>query len=312
MADDGQGAGWCAGHLEFVVLASRLEFSRMVHERIRGLVLPAADRAHWVAPLGGSGPLLYLAWGERQFGAAPVPARMHHGWVCALVERGAPVLVHEGRREPVPATTLLLIGPNHAFGWADARARSSKLLVWMWQRSASGPLAHLRDDAFVRVDVRADELAEFGELHQLSRREVHRADRCSADTLAAIPVLLEARLALLDQRGVDGKDERVQQAMQWIEKHLATRQPLARLADYLGLSQATVQRLFRRRLGTTVMKTIVELRCHEAERLLRLEGTTIKEVAYMLGYRHPHDFSRAFRKHTGRLPRRPERQDMPR
>jgi AraC-like DNA-binding protein len=36
--------------------------------------------------------------------------------------------------------------------------------------------------------------------------------------------------------------------------------------------------------------------------MLANKGVTIKEVAYRLGYRHPHDFSRAFRKHSGSLP----------
>ena len=63
-----------------------------------------------------------------------------------------------------------------------------------------------------------------------------------------------------------------------------------------------MQRLFRERLGTTVMKSVAELRRREAERMLRRDGASIKEIAYRLGYRHPHDFSRAFRNHTGKLP----------
>jgi transcriptional regulator GlxA family with amidase domain len=91
-------------------------------------------------------------------------------------------------------------------------------------------------------------------------------------------------------------------SLHWLETHLATRQPLARLADFLGVSTATVHRRFREEFGASVREKIAELRCQEAERLLASGDVMIKEVAYHLGYRHPHDFSRAYRQHAGLRP----------
>lgn len=230
---------------------------------------------------------------------------MHEGWVCAVIERGAPILVRDGRRQPLGAPVLALMGPDCVFGWEDQKKRSSRLLVWMWRRAVAGPLRHLSKDAFVLVDLEAGELSEFRELHRLTRREVHRTDRFWVDTTAAIQVLLEARIARLEPRGTGERDERVDVALRWMRRHLGTRQPLARVADYLGLSEATVQRLFRTQLRATVTGTMADMRREEAERLLRTGTMSVKEVAYRLGYQFPHDFSRAFRKATGRLPSDP-------
>jgi len=45
-----------------------------------------------------------------------------------------------------------------------------------------------------------------------------------------------------------------------------------------------------------------------ASQLLEKKGVAVKEVAYELGYLHANDFSRAFKKFTGRNPSRSERQ----
>jgi len=268
----------------------------------RGLSLPAADRPHWQAAPDDTTPLLYLAWGAREFGTAPVRRQRHHGWVFALVEHGCPLLLRENRSDPLPAGTVVVMGPDCAFGWHDAPERSCKLLVWMWRKPAHGPLARVGARGFVRHTLRSEEIAEVRRLHALTRGEVHRADVQSPAALAGLQTLLETHVARLGER--DPQEDSIGRALHWIETNLATRQPLARLADFLCVSAATVHRLFREQLGTTVRQKITELRCQAAERMLATGDMPIKEVAYRLGYRHPHDFSRAFRNHAGVSPAR--------
>lgn len=253
---------------------------------------------------------MYLAWGERQFGVSPVPPRLHDGWVCVVVEHGTPTLVRKNHRQLLRAPVLALIGPDCVFGWEDQQNRSSRLLMWMWRRSSAGPLRHLPNDVFVSIDLHSGELSEFRELHRLTRREIHRTDPFSVDANAAVQVLLETRIGRLELRGAAQPDERVDEALRWMREHLATRQPLARVADYLGLSAATVRRLFRSHLGATVTGTIRDMRRREAERLLRIGTMSVKEVAYRLGYRFPHDFSRAFRRATGSPPSAPKKAQL--
>jgi AraC-like DNA-binding protein len=269
-------------------------------EPSRAIALPPPDRAYWQAPLGSTGPLLYLAWGERQFGQAPIARRRHDGWVVAVVEEGSPLLVREHGTERIVAGQLVVLGPDSGFGWQDAVEGACKLLVWMWREPMHPALSGLARSAFVRRTLHADEFEELRQLHVAARSEVQRSDAHSELALGALQTLLETRIARIG--GGDPEEDITPRAVRWIETHLATRQPLARLADFLGVSGATVHRVFREQLGVSVRQKIIELRCQEAERLLACGRMTIKEVAYRLGYRHPHDFSRAFRNHVGVLP----------
>lgn len=208
------------------------------------------------------------------------------------------------RLERIEPLTLLILGPDCAFGWQDEGARSCRLLVSGWSSSQHPALARLPANAATRFRVFPAELADVQRLHDLCRAETHRHDEQSLNALTALQALVEVQLVRISENKHDETgDEFVDQALNWIATHLATRQPLARLADYLGVSSATVQRVFQERLGTSVMKTFAELRRREADRLLAQKGITIKEIAFHLGYSHPHDFSRAYLKQTGQSPR---------
>lgn len=269
----------------------------------RQALIPPLDQAYWRAPQGSMGSLQYLSWGARHFGSSPVAASRPSGWSYVVIEAGSPTLVWGGRCEQVRGPALVLIGPDCGLSWRDGAEQENKHLVWVWRRPVHTVMARLRTDAAVHYALEAPDVSELRHLHALSRNEIFRGDVHSEAALTGLQSLLEARIARIGEGcTADPRKETVERALHWIEAHVAARQPLARLADFLGVSPATVQRLFRERLGTTVMKSVAELRRREAERMLKSDGASIKEIAYRLGYRHPHDFSRAFRNHTGKLP----------
>ena len=86
----------------------------------RHLYLPARDRPFWKADPAAAAPLLYLAWGARDFHRQPIPASRHEGWVCVLIEEGAPTMVVRRHAVRMPAGTLALVGPDCPFGWKGA------------------------------------------------------------------------------------------------------------------------------------------------------------------------------------------------
>ena len=98
----------------------------------RHLYLPARDRSFWTAE-GEALPLLYLAWGARDFHRQPIPASRHEGWVCVLIEEGAPTMVVRRQAVRMPAGTLALIGPDCPFGWKGAASGQTKFRMWMWR-----------------------------------------------------------------------------------------------------------------------------------------------------------------------------------
>lgn len=81
-------------------------------------------------------------------------------------------------------------------------------------------------------------------------------------------------------------------ALAWLKKHPEELSPVSALSDYLQVSPATLNRLFRSEMSRSVLKIAYAMRMERARTLL--SKSTVKEVAFKLGYSHPNDFSRAY------------------
>lgn len=73
------------------------------------------------------------------------------------------------------------------------------------------------------------------------------------------------------------------------------------LASDLGLSSRNLQRQLQNE-GSTFNAVLDDMRRYLAIRYLRTERHSIKEISYLLGYKDPSNFSRAFRRLTGKSP----------
>lgn len=269
----------------------------------RHLYLPARDRSFWKADDEGLA-LRYLAWGARDFHRQPIPASCHAGWVCVLIEEGAPTMTVRRQTVRMPAGTLALLGPDCPFGWKGASGQS-KFRMWMWRLLSEtlGP-ANLRA-SYVSRPLPRHERQPFLHLHDLCRREVLRSPGPAAAYLEGCRILFETTIqrALLQQRepGGDASDV-VALARTWMGAHLDSREPIARLCDYLNVSQSTLYRLFAAGQGLSPLACFHQARMARAQELL-LDGTlSVKQVAHVLGYQHANDLSRAYRRHFGQTP----------
>ena len=270
----------------------------------RHLYLPARDRSFWTAgdaPL----PLLYLAWGTRDFHCQPIPASRHEGWVCVLIEEGAPTMVVRRQAVRMPAGTQALVGPDCPFGWKGAASGSSKFLMWMW-RDVTGTTGR----ADLKASIVSRPLARFERqpflrLHDLCRREVLRAAGPDAMYLEGCRILFDTTIQreLLDrpEEGGGGSDT-VALARSWMRAHLDSHEPIARLCDYLNVSQSTLYRVFAAAEGRSPLAWFHEARMARAHELLASRALSVKEVAHVLGYEHGNDLSRAFRRRFGETP----------
>ena len=70
------------------------------------------------------------------------------------------------------------------------------------------------------------------------------------------------------------------------------------LARNCGISLRTLQRHFLEKMRKTPKVWLDEQRHRQAVKLLQ-DGSSIKETAAHLGYKHAHHFSRNFKKHFG-------------
>jgi len=265
--------------------------------------LPPRDRAYWRAPDRTELPLLYLAWGARQFGSDPIFPALHPGWVYVVVESGSPSLVCNRRSEPIKSPCVLIFRPDILIGWNDKLQRVTRFLTWMWRHPVTTDIATLGANAFRYYSLAHSDLKLLQLLHADCRRETQLLDRHSVNALNGLQRTLEARLARISESNSSlSPKQNLNRAQMWLKQHLDCHRPLSRLADYLALSPSSVQRLFRQHAGKTVRQVINEGRLHEAQWMLTKKGMSIKEVAFRLGYRHAHDFSRAFLRGSGVIP----------
>lgn len=76
---------------------------------------------------------------------------------------------------------------------------------------------------------------------------------------------------------------------------------VTKMAENCGVSKSTMQRHFHQHLDKTFRDWLAEQRLKLAIELRR-DGSSIKEIAVRLGYRHPQNFAREFKKHWGKCP----------
>ena len=76
---------------------------------------------------------------------------------------------------------------------------------------------------------------------------------------------------------------------------------VAKLANLHDISGETLRRYFLQRFGETPAQWLKAERQRQAMILLR-DGSSIKETAASLGYRHQTNFTRKFKKHWGFCP----------
>lgn len=263
----------------------------------REIILPAAGASYWKSlglPLHG---LLYLGWGTRQYGKNPIPLRVHEGWTYTVITAGNPVLKAGDSRKKLSAGTVVLAGPDVPFGWIDEGSSRSSILVWVWTKT---PAFHATETTPRTCWIRnagPETLERLKRLHAETRQELHAGDSHSRELLETVQIRLDAefeRAAGRVRGRADISTQKIHLALEWMRRHLDSRSPTAGLADYLGVSPITLQRLFLKQTGVPPGRIFLDLKMQAAANLLAKEDSTVKQAALTLGYKNPGDFTRAF------------------
>ena len=77
---------------------------------------------------------------------------------------------------------------------------------------------------------------------------------------------------------------------------------IAALARMVNLSPSRLSHLFKRETRRSLHSCLANLRLEKAAQLLAESPTSVKEVSYIVGYKHSASFVRAFRNRFGRTP----------
>ena len=98
------------------------------------------------------------------------------------------------------------------------------------------------------------------------------------------------------------KEPRALSVARAILKNPAQTKPLAALCSNVGVSVRTIERAFRKDIGTDFESWRRQVRLTKAVELL-VSGYSVKEVAFAVGYRQSSAFVEAFRRTLGRTPK---------
>jgi len=93
---------------------------------------------------------------------------------------------------------------------------------------------------------------------------------------------------------------RIKTACTYIEEHLGENISVEKLAQIANYSTSHFFRLFTKIMGCTVKEYTDKLKISEAERLMKTGSHSITEIAYKLGFSHPNNLGRTYKRITGR------------
>lgn len=101
---------------------------------------------------------------------------------------------------------------------------------------------------------------------------------------------------------LERQEPRVARAIRFMEQHLDSPPPMARIAHHVGTTPRTLEKLFAAWVGTSPARYFLGLRLGAARRLVVDTRLAMTEIALRTGFGSASDFSRAFRRHFERAP----------
>lgn len=96
---------------------------------------------------------------------------------------------------------------------------------------------------------------------------------------------------------------RIYEARDYLAQHFIAPPTIPQLARMVGINQTKLKAGFKQVLGLTIYQYILERRMTVASELLRARDHNVTEIAYRVGYEYPTNFTYAFKKRFGCLPR---------
>lgn len=114
--------------------------------------------------------------------------------------------------------------------------------------------------------------------------------------------LIDEYSKLAKRHHTRGLTRNIHNAQRYIENHLSEKIHLSEIAEEIGVNPSHLSRQFRKETGKTITQFIHSRRVEKAKTLLRLNESSITEVAVKCGFEELNYFSRVFRQNTGCTP----------
>lgn len=94
----------------------------------------------------------------------------------------------------------------------------------------------------------------------------------------------------------------LEKAVKYMDLNFQTELKIRQIAEIAGLSESGLTRLFKKYLGESPQRYLIEARIREATTLLQRTEKSIDEIAEQTGFSNRYYFTRMFKKTTGQSP----------
>ena len=231
-------------------------------------------------------------------------------WEIMVILRGAahPIMKEETRLPLQWKNTQLWIAPPYSMHtWKRDPSRPCKVIV------AHFACLHPVMDNFISrtqptpFSLTAADLKQVEELYQRLLRE-YKSPSLSSPLIFEHGMLEFCLLILKNLKqpvlvpGFDVNSTKVQQAISWYQEHLSEGIDVRDVASAVGLSSSHLRRLFQSVLQDTPKRVFQRAGLENACRLMSETGLSLKEIAYLSGYKGFSQFHRAFRAQYNQAP----------
>ncbi len=99
-----------------------------------------------------------------------------------------------------------------------------------------------------------------------------------------------------------GKENQAQLVMKFIKQNYSSKITLFTLSEKFSCSQSMLIKCFKKEYGTTIMKTLMDIRLQKAAEILKSSRLSVKEIANDCGFSEQNYFSKSFSKKYGCSP----------
>lgn len=228
-------------------------------------------------------------------GGAPETARAHAATLAPLW-RGATLVGGLGGGLEVLAAAGLLEGRRFCVKWSERAGFAQR-----WPHLSPVEGRYIFDGRIVTAPEGAPMLGLMNEL--IARR----LGEAAASTPMGQSDFGERRASDAPQvaasRALHGTvAPPVVRALRYLETHFAAAEPLADLDGTNGLSRRQLERMFRRHVGLSPAKYLLEVRLTQGRSLLARPGLTVESIAKSAGFASARQFRAAFRRRYGVAP----------
>jgi len=248
--------------------------------------------------------VMVLLQGAQHFIVDDVPFRIDAGFgeACAPfvfvlnVARASKLKFIDASK--VPLRKIMISAPLSWMNWLISAQTDG---VPALQNFVSTHLANFRIDASRHILMLAEQLMSPPAAMQGEMRTLFRSSR-AFDLMSLTCAELAARKS--ERQGPQLSSARQSERVyNYILANLGEDLTIEAIARESGGSVSSVQRHFKEHFGLTVFEFIRRSRLERAYEALEREGATIGQAAYLAGYNTPSNFTTAFKKTYGILPK---------